>query len=436
MHADTIAIHGGCSADRNAHAVAVPIYQTVSYAFDSTEHAAALFNLEVEGHRYSRISNPTTAVLDKRLAMLEGGVDAVSVSSGQSALYYALLNLARPGTNIVATPHLYGTTHSLLTHLLPSIGIAARIASSEDPAAVAGLVNEDTSAVFCESIGNPSGTVADIESLASVAHDNGVPLIVDNTIATPFLLKPIEFGADIVVHSLTKFLGGHGAALGGAIIDSGRFDWANHRQRFPMFSDPDPSYHGLVYTEHFGAAAYLGRCRSVFLRVTGAALSPNSAFLLLLGIETASVRIDRHVENGLQVARYLRDDRRVSWVSYPGFADNPHHLMLRKYLQGRAPSVFTFGLVGGYDAATRFYDSLSLVKRVVNLGDVRSLACHPASTTHRQMSTAQQRAAGILPETIRISVGIENVDDIIADIDQALAVAAGSRVGQPDMALS
>ena len=423
MRAETIAIHGGYSAGQNERSVAVPIYETVAYTFDSADHAAALFNLDVDGHRYSRISNPTNTVLEQRLALLEGGIGALAVGSGQAALHYAILNLTGAGRNIVAAPQLYGTTHTLFAHLCPSLGINVHFADSDRPGDIERLIDDNTRAIFCESIGNPAGNIVDLRAVAAVAHRHLLPLIVDNTIATPFLLRPIEHGADIVVHSLTKFLGGHGATLGGAIIDSGNFDWARYPTRFPMFNQPDLSYHGLIYADHFGKSAYIARCRSVFLRVTGATLSPMSAFMLLQGIETAAVRVDRHVENARRVAGYLRSDPRISWVNYAGFPDNPHHDLAARYLNGRPPSVFTFGVKGGLPAAVLFYDSLKLIKRVVNLGDTRSLACHPASTTHRQMSQDQQRAAGISPELVRISIGIEHVDDLIDDLDQALEKA-------------
>jgi O-acetylhomoserine (thiol)-lyase len=422
---ETIAIHGGFDADPTTKAVAVPIYQTAAYAFDSAEHGAALFNLEAAGFRYTRISNPTTDVLDRRVAELEGGVAAMSVASGQAALHYALINLTRMGKNIVTVPQLYGTTHTLFGHLFPSIGVAVRFATSDDPADIDALIDADTCAVFCESVGNPAGNICDIEALAAVAHKHGVPLVVDNTVATPILLRPIEYGADIVVHSLTKFMGGHGTTLGGSIVDSGKFPWAAHADRFPMFSEPDPSYHGLSYTGHFGPAAYLARCRSVYQRTTGAVLAPMSAFLLLQGIETIALRIERHVENARRVAEFLKGDKRVAWVNYAGFPDSPHHALARKYLGGKACSLLTFGTAGGYEGSTRFYDALKLVKRLVNLGDAKSLACHPASTTHRQMPPAEQRKAGVLPETVRMSVGIEHIDDIVADLDQALDHAVG-----------
>ncbi|HUZ34076.1 MAG TPA: O-acetylhomoserine aminocarboxypropyltransferase/cysteine synthase family protein [Xanthobacteraceae bacterium] len=427
MRSETIAIHGGFSSDPTTRAVAVPIYQTVAYAFDSAEHGAALFNLEAEGYRYARISNPTTDVLDRRIAALEGGVAAMCVASGQAALHYAVLNVAAPAKNIVSVPQLYGTTHTLFAHLLPKMGITVRFAASDAAEAIAALIDDDTCAVFCESVGNPAGNICDIEALADVSHGREVPLIVDNTVASPILLRPIEHGADIVVHSLTKYLGGHGTTLGGAIVDGGKFPWLRHAKRFPMFSEPDASYHGLVYTEHFGAAAYIGRCRNVYLRATGATLSPFNAFLLLLGIETVALRVDRHVENARKVAEFLRADCRVTWVSYAGFPDHPHHNLVRKYLGGRACALMTFGVRGGFEGALAFYNALSLVKRLVNLGDAKSLACHPASTTHRQMSAEEQHNAGITPDMIRLSVGIEHVDDIIADLSQALDAAIGIR---------
>lgn len=424
MRTETMAVHGGYMADPASRAVAVPIYETVAYEFESAAHGAALFNLEVEGHRYSRISNPTNAVLEKRIALLEGGVDAVAVATGQAALHYAVLNLVGLGQNLVSVPQLYGTTHTLFAHFLPSLGIEVRFAAGDRPEDMARLIDAGTRAVFCESVGNPAGNVCDIEALAEMAHRHGMPLIVDNTVATPILLRPIEFGADIVVHSLTKFLGGHGATLGGAIVDGGCFDWREHAARYPMFSEPDRSYHGLVYTEHFGNSAYAARCRSVYLRTTGASLSPMSAFLLLQGIETVALRVERHVENARRVATFLRSHRQISWVNYVGFSDNPHHGLAQKYLGGRACSIMTFGVAGGALAAINFYDQLKLVKRVVNLGDAKTLACHPASTTHRQMSPEELRAAGVTSDMIRLSVGIEHFEDIIADLDQALEASA------------
>jgi len=431
MKPETIAIHSGYEPDPVTKAVAVPIYQTVAYAFDSADHAAALFDLEAEGYRYTRIQNPTTAVLERRVAALEGGVEALCVSSGQAAVNYAVLNVTELGCNIVSVPQLYGTTHTLFAYMLPSQGVTVRFAESDHPDAIASRIDEKTRAVFCETVGNPAGNICDLEALARVAHDHGVPLIVDNTVATPILLRPIEHGADIVVHSLTKFMGGHGTTMGGAIVDSGNFDWKAHAARFPAFSQPDPSYHGLVYTDHFGRAAYIGRCRSVYQRTTGAVLSPLSAFLLLQGIETVALRVERHVENGRKAAEFLRAHPAVEWVNYVGFPDSPYHALAQKYLDGRACSLMSIGIKGGFAAAVRFHDALKLVTRLVNLGDAKSLVCHPASTTHRQMSPEEQRSAGVLPETIRLCIGIEHIDDILADLDQALGSATSPNQAMP-----
>jgi O-acetylhomoserine (thiol)-lyase len=427
MKRETVAVHGGYETDPTTKSVAVPIYQTVAYEFDSADHGAALFNLETEGFRYSRISNPTVAVLERRVAALEGGIEALCVSSGQAALNYAVLNLAGLGSNIISVPQLYGTTYTLFAHMLPSQGINVRFAASDQADAIETLIDEGTRAVFCESVGNPAGNICDIEALAAVARKHGVPLIVDNTVATPILLRPIDYGADIVVHSLTKFLGGHGTTLGGAIIDSGRFPWKANARRFPVFSEPDPSYHGLVHTDHFGDAAYIARCRTVYQRTTGAVLSPLAAFLLLQGIETVALRVERHVENARRVAEFLQHDPRVAWVNYAGFADSPYHALARKYFGGHACSLLTFGIAGGLEAGKDFYDALTLIKRLVNMGDAKSLACHPASTTHRQMSAEEQSNAGVKPEMIRLSIGIEHIDDIIADLDQALAASQSQR---------
>jgi O-acetylhomoserine (thiol)-lyase len=429
MRSETIAIHSGYDVEPTTKAVAVPIYQTVAYEFDSADHGAALFNLEAEGYRYSRIANPTTDVLERRVAALEGGVDALAVSSGQAALNYAILNLMEPGANIVSVPQLYGTTHTLFAHVLPMQGFSVRFAESDQAAAMEKLIDHKTKALFCESVGNPAGNICDIGALAALAHRNGIPLVVDNTVATPILLRPIEHGADIVVHSLTKFLGGHGTTMGGIIVDGGQFPWKQHAQRFPMFCTPDASYHGLVYADHFGSSAYTARCRSVFQRTTGAVLAPLSAFLLLQGIETVALRVERHVENARRVAEFLRDDPRVGWINYAGFADNRNHELAQKYLGGRACSLLTFGVAGGFEAGKRFYDALRLFKRLVNMGDAKSLACHPASTTHRQMSAQEQSHAGVRPEMIRLSVGIEHIDDIVADLDQALAATVVDRPG-------
>ncbi|HXQ14085.1 MAG TPA: O-acetylhomoserine aminocarboxypropyltransferase/cysteine synthase family protein [Caulobacteraceae bacterium] len=428
MRRETMAVHSGFDCDPTTKAVAVPIYQSVAYAFDSADHGAALFNLEQDGFRYSRISNPTNAILEQRVAELEGGVAGVSLASGQAALHYAIVTLADHGGNIVTTPQLYGTTYTLFASVLKRQGIEARFAASDAAADIEALIDDETRAVFCESVGNPAGNVCDLEAIAAATHRHGVPLVVDNTVATPILLRPIEHGADIVVHSLTKFMGGHGAVMGGMVVDGGRFDWAANAARFPMFSQPDESYHGLVYAERFGRSAYAARMRSVYQRTTGAVLAPMSAFMLLQGIETVALRVERHVENAREVAHFLRDDPRIEWVNYAGFEESPYFDLANRYLGGRPPSLLTFGVAGGFEAAKAFYDRLGLVKRLVNIGDVKSLACHPASTTHRQMTPAQHAAAGVTPEMIRLCVGIEHADDIIADLDQALdAAGAGQR---------
>ena len=434
MRAETIAIHGGYAGDPTTRAAAVPIYQTVAYEFDSASHAAALFNLEEDGFRYSRISNPTVAVLERRIAALEGGISAVCVGSGQAALHDALLTLSALGRNLVSVPQLYGTTHTFFQHVLPRCGVTVRFSVSDRPEDVELLIDEKTIAVFCESVGNPAGNVCDIEALAEVAHRHGVPLMVDNTVASPMLMKPISFGADIVIHSLSKFLGGHGTTLGGAIIDSGRFPWKRQTARFPMLNEPDPSYHGLIYADHFGPTAYIERCRNFSLRTTGAALSPLSAFLLLQGVETIALRVDRHVENAHRVAQALNNDQRVAWVSYAGLPSSAYYPLVQKYLGGRACSLLTLGVKGGEKAAAKFYDALKLVKRMVNLGDAKTLACHPASTTHRQMNPEEQRRAGVLPEMVRLSIGIEHVDDILEDLDQALAASQDTHSVQVEYA--
>jgi O-acetylhomoserine (thiol)-lyase len=428
MKRETIAIHGGFDSDPATKSVAVPIYQTAAYTFDSAEHGAALFNLEIEGYRYTRIANPTTTVLEQRVAELEGGVGALSVSSGQTALYYASLNLTEMGRNIVSVPQLYGTTYTLFAHILPKLGVNVRFAKSDRAADIEALIDENTRAVFCETVGNPAGNVCDLEALAALAHGHDMPLMVDNTVPTPMLLRPVEYGADIIVHSLTKFMGGHGTTLGGIVVDCGNFSWTKHAARYPMFTEPDESYHGLVYTEHYGASAFIGRCRSVYQRTVGAVLSPMNAFLLLQGIETVALRVDRHVQNARQVAEFLRRDPRVASVNYAGFADNPYHALVQKYLGGKACSLLTFDIRGGLPAGMRFYNALKLFKRLVNLGDAKSLACHPASTTHRQMTLQEQAAAGVGPGSIRLSVGIEHIEDILADLDQALAAAVPAPV--------
>lgn len=428
MRRETLAIHGGFDGDPETGAAAVPIYQTTSFVFESADHGAALFNLETEGFRYSRIANPTVSILEQRVAALEGGVGALAVASGQAALHYALVTLADGGGDIVCTPQLYGTSHTLLAHVLPRQGIRAKFAADDSAAAIAALIDENTRAVFCESVGNPAGNICDIAAIAEAAHARGVPLVVDNTVATPILLRPIEHGADVVVHSLTKFMGGHGVVMGGAIVDSGRFDWRAWPDRYPMFCKPDESYHGMVYAERYGAAAYIARARSVYQRTMGAVLAPMSAFLLMQGIETVALRIERHVENGRKVAEFLRADPRVEWVSYAGFPDSPYHALAQTYLGGKATSLLTFGVKGGIEAGKAFYDRLKLFRRLVNIGDAKSLACHPASTTHRQMSATELAKAGVKPEMIRLSVGIEHVDDLIEDLDQALGSIPGSEL--------
>jgi O-acetylhomoserine (thiol)-lyase len=423
MRDETIAIHAGYDTEPTTRSVAVPIYQTVAYEFDSADHGAALFNLEVTGDIYGRLSNPTTSVLERRVAALEGGRGALCVGSGAAAIHYAIANLTRAGTNIVTLPQLYGATYTLFEHVFRQQGVDVRFAQSDNPAAVEQLIDVGTRAVYCESIGNPAGNVADIEALARIAHRNGVPLIVDNTIATPILVKPIRYGADVVVHSLTKFFGGHGTTMGGAIVDSGNFPWKDHRDRFPMFSTPEPAYHGVVYTDQYGDSAYIARCRTVCLRNTGSVLAPLSAFLLLQGIETLSLRVERHVQNAERVAQYLRSHSQVAWCRYLGYGDDPCHALAQKYLGGRGGSFLTFGVQGGFEAGKKFYDALKLFKRLVNIGDAKSLACHPASTTHRQLTPEELGRAGVTPEMIRLSIGIEHIDDIIADLAQALAAA-------------
>jgi O-acetylhomoserine (thiol)-lyase len=420
MKDETIAIHHGYETDPTTKSVATPIYQTVAYEFDNAQHGADLFNLAVPGNIYTRIMNPTNDVLEKRVAELEHGIGALAVSAGSAAIHYAIITIAEKGRNIVSVPQLYGGTYTLFKHMLPSQGIDVLFAKDDKPESVAALIDENTSAVYCESIGNPAGNIIDLEGMAKVAHDAGVPLIVDNTVATPALCKPIDYGADIVVHSLTKYMGGHGNSLGGAVIDSGKFPWADHAERFSMLNQPEPAYHGVVYTEAMGPAAFIGRCRTVPLRNTGAALSPMNAFLLLQGIETLSLRMERHCENAMKVAEFLKSHPLVEWVNYGGLPSDPNYQLAQKYMNGTPSSIMTFGIKGGFDAGIKFYDALALFKRLVNIGDAKSLSCHPASTTHRQMSEDEQKAAGVTPEMIRLSVGIEHIDDILADLEQAL----------------
>ncbi|UJJ30290.1 bifunctional O-acetylhomoserine aminocarboxypropyltransferase/cysteine synthase [Halopseudomonas maritima] len=420
MKLETLAIHAGYTPDPNTHAVAVPIYQTTSYAFDDTQHGADLFDLKVPGNIYSRIMNPTNDVLEQRVAALEGGVGALAVASGMAAITYAIQTLAEAGDNIVSVAKLYGGTYNLLAHTLPRQGIETRFAAHDDIAALESLIDARTKAVFCESIGNPAGNVIDIQALADAAHRHGVPLIVDNTVATPALCRPFEHGADIVVHSLTKYMGGHGTTLGGIVVDGGCFPWAENAERFPLLNTADPSYHGVVYTEAFGPAAFIGRCRVVPLRNMGAALSPFNAFMILQGLETLSLRMERHCDNAMAVARFLQDHSQVAWVQYAGLEDHPEHALAKRYMGGKPASVLSFGIKGGQEAGARFIDALNLVVRLVNIGDAKSLACHPASTTHRQLNDEELAKAGVSRDMVRLSIGIEHIDDILADLSQAL----------------
>jgi len=423
MRDETKLIHSGYETDPTTHSVATPIYQTVAYEFDNAQHGADLFNLAVPGNIYTRIMNPTTDVLEKRVADLEGGVGGLAVSAGSAAINYAILNIAEAGSNIVTTPQLYGGTYTLFAHMLPKQGIECRFADGDDPASIAAQIDENTKAVFCESIGNPAGNIVDLEAIAKIAHENGVPLIVDNTVATPILTKPVDYGANIVVHSLTKYMGGHGNSLGGIIVDCGNFPWAEHGEKFPMLTTPEPSYHGVVYTEALGEAAYIGRARTVPLRNTGSAIAPFNAFLILQGIETLSLRMERHCSNAVAVANFLQNHSKVSSVSFAGLPTDKYHDLAQKYCNGVPASLLTFEINGGYDAAVRFYDALSLFKRLVNIGDAKSLACHPASTTHRQLTDEEQAKAGVTEGMIRLCIGIEHEEDILGDLEQALGKA-------------
>ncbi|EGK73210.1 O-acetylhomoserine sulfhydrylase [Methyloversatilis universalis FAM5] len=420
MRFDTLAIHAGYSPDPTTRAVAVPIYQTTSYAFDDTQHGADLFDLKVAGNIYTRIMNPTSDVLEQRVAALEGGIGALALASGQAAITYAILTIAEAGDNIVATSALYGGTYNLFAHTLPQYGIEVRFVDASDPQSAAAKIDARTKAVFCESIGNPLGNVVDFAAFAEVAHQAGVPLIVDNTVPSPYLTRPFEHGADIVVHSLTKYMGGHGTTLGGILVDSGRFPWAEHKARFRRLNEPEVSYHGVVYTEALGPAAYIGRARTVPLRNMGAAISPFNSFLILQGLETLALRMDRHCDNALAVARHLRGHPKVEWVNYAGLPDHPSHALVQRYFGGKASGLLTFGVKGGREAGARFQDALKLVTRLVNIGDAKSLACHPASTTHRQLSPDELKRAGVSEDMVRLSIGIEHIEDILADLDQAL----------------
>ncbi len=424
MKDETLAIHAGFKADPTTKAVAVPIYQTVAYEFDDAAHGAALFNLEVEGNIYSRIMNPTVDVLEKRSAELEGGIAGLCTSAGSAAINYSILNIAESGNNIVTTPQLYGGSYTLFKHMLPKQGIDVRFAVDDSAEAIKSLIDDKTTAVFCESIGNPAGNIVDIEAIASMAHAHGVPLIVDNTVATPALIKPIQWGADIVVNSLTKYMAGHGTTLGGVIVDSGQFPWAEHAEKFHMLTKPEASYHGVVYTDALGPAAYIGRARTVPLRNTGSALSAMNAFLILQGLSTLPLRMERHCDNALAVAKHLDAHSRVEWVNFGGLPDSPYYDLAQKYTNGKPSALMTFGIKGGFDAGVKFYDALELFLRLVNIGDVKSLAAHPASTTHRQLSEEELKTAGVTSDMIRLCIGIEHIDDILADIDQALAASA------------
>ncbi len=423
MKKETISIHGGYQSEPTTKSVAVPIYQTVAYEFDNAQHGADLFNLAVPGNIYSRIMNPTVDVLEQRMAALEGGVAALGVSAGSAAVNYAMLNLATVGDNIVSTPQLYGGTYTLFAHMLPAQGIEVRFAASSNPEDLAKLIDDKTKGVYCETIGNPAGNICDIEAIAAMAHKHGVPLVVDNTVASPAIINPIEYGADVVVHSVTKYVGGHGTTIGGVIVDAGKFPWAEHKERFPQFSTPEPSYHGVVYSEAFGPAAFIARCRTVALRNTGSCLSAMAAFQILQGLETLPLRMERHCDNALAVAKFLEAHPDVAWVRYGGLESSEYHDLAKKYCDGKPSSLMTFGIKGGYEAAEKFYDALQLFKRLVNIGDAKSLACHPASTTHRQMTVEEQAAAGVTQDLLRICVGIEHIDDIIGDLEQAFSAA-------------
>ena len=423
MKKETLAIHAGYETDPTTKSVAVPIYQTVAYEFDSAQHGADLFDLAVPGNIYTRIMNPTNDVLEQRMAAMEGGIAGLAVGSGMAAINYSVLTIAKAGDNIISTPQLYGGTYTLFAHMFPSQGIEVRFAEDDSAEAIEKLIDDKTKAVYCETIGNPAGNIIDLEAVCAAAHKHGVAVIVDNTVASPVICNPIDFGADIVVHSLTKYIGGHGTSIGGVIVDSGKFPWAEHKDRYPELNEPEPSYHGVVYTEALGAAAYIGRARTVPLRNTGSALSPMNAFLIMQGLETLSLRMERHCENAMAVAEYLQGHDKVEWVNFGGLETDPNHALAKKYCGGVPASLLTFGIKGGFDAGVRFYDDLAMIKRLVNIGDTKTLACHPASTTHRQLNEEEQLAAGVTPDTMRICVGIEHIDDIIADIEQALATA-------------
>ena len=420
MKLESIALHEGYQSEETTKAAAVPIYQTTSFTFDDTQHGADLFNLAVPGNIYTRIMNPTNDVLEKRIAAMEGGVGALAVASGMAAITYSIQCIAAVGENIVSTSQLYGGTYNLFAHSLPKQGIEVKMVSHDDFEGFEQAIDDKTKAVFCESIGNPAGNVVDIVRLADIAHKHGIPLIVDNTVATPYLCRPFDLGADIVIHSLTKYIGGHGTSIGGIIVDSGKFDWVANKARFPVLNEPDPSYHGVVYTEALEEAAYIGRCRVVPLRNTGAALSPTNAFYILQGLETLGLRMDRHCENAEKLAQYLQQHPKVAWVNYAALPESSDYENCKKITKGKASGILSFGISGGFEACARFIDALEMILRLVNIGDAKSLACHPASTTHRQLSEEELAKAGVTVDLVRISVGIEHIDDIIADVSQAL----------------
>ena len=423
MKLETMAIHSGYESEPTTKSVAVPIYQTVAYEFDDAQHGADLFNLAVPGNIYTRIMNPTNAVLEERVAAMEGGVASLALSSGQAAINYSILNLAEAGNNIVSVPQLYGGTWTLFRHMLPKLGIEVRFAEDDSAESLAQHIDDNTRGVFCESIGNPAGNIPDLAAIADMAHAHGVPVIVDNTVPTPALCRPVEHGCDIVLHSMTKYMGGHGTTIAGILVDGGIFDWTAHGDKYYQFTQPEPSYHGVVLSDAMGPAAYIARARVVALRNTGSALSPFNAFLVLQGLQTLSLRMERHTDNALAVAKHLQSHSQVEWINYPGLEESPYYDLAQKYTGGRPSALLTFGIKGGFDAGVKFYDALKIFKRLVNIGDAKSLAAHPASTTHRQLTPEEQKQAGVTPETIRLCVGIEHIDDIIEDLEQALAAA-------------
>ncbi len=421
MKLESIALHHGYESEKNDQKSATtPIYQTSGFTIDNTQHGADLFDLKVEGNIYSRIGNPTNAVLEKRIAEMEGGIGALSLASGMTAIAYAIQTITRAGDNIISTNQLYGGTYNCFTHSLPKQGVKVKMFDGDDYKGIDEAIDEKTKALYCESIGNPFGNIIDIKRFADIAHKHGIPLIVDNTVATPYLCRPIDFGADIVIHSLTKYIDGHGATIGGIIVDSGKFDWAKEPKKFPMLNKPDPSYHGIKYTEKFGPAAFIGCCRVVPLRETGACLSPNNAYLIMLGLESLGVRMERHCKNALALAKYLDGHESVNWVNYAALPDDKYHNVCKKITKGQASGIISFGIKGGKDSGAKFIDALKMILRVLSMGDAKSLACHPASTLHRQLTPEQKALAGVSEDLIRISVGIEHIDDIINDVEQAI----------------